>query len=82
MALLPAGEILSKALAAASSAESFHVKGDLKIDGDTLALDLVVSGRNGKGSITAQGRVVELVRVSAWRLLQGGRRLLEPGRRR
>ena len=63
VALLPAGEILSKALAAASSAESFHVKGDLKIDSDTLALDLVVSGRNGKGSITAQGHVVELIKV-------------------
>jgi hypothetical protein len=64
VALLPAGEILSKALAAASSAESFHVKGDLKIDGDTLGIDLVVSGRNGKGSITAEGHTVELIKVS------------------
>jgi hypothetical protein len=63
VALLPASEILSRALAAAASAQSFHVKGDFPVDGDTLKLDLVVSGRDGKGSITAEGHTVELVKV-------------------
>ena len=64
VALLPASEILSKALAAASSAQSVHIKGDITVDSDKISLDVTVSGENGKGSITAEGQTVELIRVN------------------
>ncbi len=64
VALLPASEILSKALAAASSAQSVHVKGDVTVDSDKISLDVTVSGENGKGTITAEGQSVELIRLN------------------
>jgi hypothetical protein len=72
VAQLPGSEILSKALAAASSAKSVRVKGEITVDGDKIGLDLTVSGANGKGSVTAEGHTVELIRLNNAAYMKAG----------
>jgi hypothetical protein len=59
----PVNEILSSAKAALSKASSVHIKGSAKEDGDTFEIDMSVRGTDGgTGSITVEGKKVELIR--------------------
>jgi hypothetical protein len=71
VAALTAAEILKKAKAALVASKSFHVKGNTVEDGEKLAVDLKVSGKNVSGSLVTGKAKVELLAV-------GGKQFIRP----
>ena len=71
LAALTADEILKKAKTALGAAGSFRVKGNTIEDGEKLAVDIKVSGKNIVGSLVTGKAKVELLAV-------GGKQYIRP----
>lgn len=60
----PAAQVFADAKAAATSASSAHVSGNIDSGGTSIALDLdMARGKGAKGSVTLDGRQADLVRI-------------------
>src|SRR5581483_5226202 len=66
--------ILHDAAAAAKQAASVHVFGSGTMEGQPLRLDLyLVSGKGGRGRVTANGVSFDLIRIGSTAYFRGGR---------
>jgi hypothetical protein len=63
VANLSATEIMSRAQAALKKTPSVHLKGNGVSDGERFAIDLHVSDRGGRGTISQSGQTIELLRI-------------------
>jgi hypothetical protein len=60
----PAAQVFADAKAAATSASSAHVSGNIESGGTAITLDLdMVRGKGAKGSVTLDGRQADIVRI-------------------
>lgn len=73
---LSAEEISKKAMEALKERKIFNLKGNVKDDGDTVALDLTISDRNVAGKVDIEGVPVQLVSVGDDLYIKGLDRML------
>ncbi len=81
VAALEAQAIVDKAVAALGTAKSFSMKGEIDTEGEKIAIDLKVAGKDVLGALTLDGNKIELLRVGdqnfmrpdagAWKTLGG-----------
>ncbi|MEU7058435.1 hypothetical protein [Streptomyces sp. NPDC046197] len=62
---LPAAQIQSRTRAAADSADTVHLSGNVVSNGRTYALDMRLKPDGGSGSVTSQGVTFGLLRIGA-----------------
>jgi hypothetical protein len=68
----PASQVLADARAAATSASSVHVSGNVSSNGDTVKLDLnLVRGKGARGSMAANNLQFDLVRIGDTAYIHG-----------
>jgi hypothetical protein len=68
----PAGRVLADAKAAATSASSVHVSGDIVSSGTPISLDLdMARGKGAKGSMSTGGLEFDLVRIGDTAYIRG-----------
>lgn len=63
VAALSADEILSKSVTALTTAGSFRVKGSTTVEGDKATIDMQLSGKNAKATLTMTGMTIDIIKI-------------------